>query len=222
MKKFVTVIITLLITLLPLLVYSDSAQAKDKYSSYSRLKAHQTINDDYRINSHDGPTSRAVIAIHGGKIELSTSELATTVAEWSGSDLYTFEGIKERHNGILHITSTHFNEPIARDLVSRSDKTLSIHGCRGKQAMTYVGGRDQELAKKIAASLKAAGFKVKNPPARLDGKNRKNICNKNAVHKGVQLELTLSQRKQLFSDEKPTATFYRYATALAQVMGSGH
>lgn len=218
MKKFFAFMLVLAMAILPLLVNTEQAQAKDVYSSFSKLKKHQTRGDDYQITRYNGPSSTAVLAIHGGKIEIHTSELAATVAKWTGSDLYTFEGTKARHNGILHITSTHFNEPIARNLVSQSNKTLSIHGCKGKRAVTYVGGQDTDLGKKIAANLRAAGFKVVKPPKRLDGKNSKNICNQNAIAEGVQLELTLPLRKQFFTGSQPTDTFYRYANALSKAL----
>ncbi|MDD4561790.1 MAG: poly-gamma-glutamate hydrolase family protein, partial [Syntrophomonadaceae bacterium] len=77
---------------------------------------------------------------------------------------------------------------------------------------------DTVLGKEIKASLKDAGFKVVNPPKRLDGKNPKNICNKNASGKGVQLELTVPLREQFGSDSGPTDTFYRYAAAVSKVL----
>ncbi len=218
MKKFFAFILVLAVAILPLLVNPEPSEAKDVYSSFSKLRKHQTPGDDYRITSYNGPSKTAVIAIHGGKIEIHTSELASTVAKLTGSDLYTFEGIKAKRNSILHITSTRFNEPIARKLVAQSNKTLSIHGCKGKRAVTYVGGQDTDLGKKITASLRKAGFKVVKPPKRLDGKNSKNICNKNAAGEGVQLELTLPLRKQFFSNSQPTAAFYRYARALSQAL----
>ena len=218
MKKLFTLILVLAVAILPILVNPEQAQAKDVYSSFSKLRKHQTAGDDYRITRYNGPSKTAVIAIHGGKIEIHTSELASKVANRTGSDLYTFEGTKARRNGILHITSTRFNEPIARNLVSQSDKTLSIHGCKGKRAVTYVGGRDTDLGKKMASNLREAGFKVVKPPKRLDGKNPKNICNKNAAGKGVQLELTLPLRKRFFSGSQPTDAFYRYANAVSKAL----
>jgi len=218
MKKIFVLMLALAMGILPVFINPEPIQAKDVYSSFSRLKKHQTQGEDYRITKYNGPSTTAVIAIHGGKIELHTSKLAKVVAEQTGSDLYTFEGIKAGRNGILHITSTHFNEPVARTLVSQSDKTLSIHGCKGHRAVTYVGGQDTELGKKIAANLRTAGFKVVKPPKRLDGKNSNNICNKNSTGEGVQLELTLPLRKQFFSGSEPNDTFYRYAAAVSKAL----
>jgi phage replication-related protein YjqB (UPF0714/DUF867 family) len=218
MKKLFSIVLTLIIAIAPVMVNVATADAKDYYRSFSKLAKHQTRGEDYYISKYDGPSNTAVIAIHAGQIELQTGELAATIADWTGSDLYTFEGIKNRNNGVLHVTSTRFNEPIARNLVAQSDVTLSIHGCKGKQAVTYIGGQDKDLGKKIKASLKDAGFKVVTPPKRLNGKNPKNICNKNASAKGVQLELTVPLRKQFVSDSGPTDTFYRYAAAVSKAL----
>ncbi len=218
MKKLFSIMLTLIIAIIPILVNTDVADAKDYYSSFSKLAKHQAPGGDYLINKHNGPSDTAVIAIHGGNIEFQTGELATTIAEWTGSDLYTFKGIKDRNNSILHITSTHFNEPVARNLVAQSNITLSIHGCKGKRAVTYIGGQDTVLGRKIKVSLKDAGFKVVTPPKRLDGKNPKNICNKNASDKGVQLELTVPLREQFVSESGPTNTFYRYTAAVSKAL----
>ena len=218
MKKLLSIVLTLIIAIAPVMVNTETADAKDYYRSFSKLAKHQTRGEDYYINKYDGPSDTAVIAIHAGQIELQTGELAVTIADLTGSDLYIFEGIKNRNNGILHVTSTRFNEPIARNLVAQSNVTLSIHGCKGKQSVTYIGGQDKVLGKKIKISLKDAGFKVVNPPERLDGKNPKNICNKNASGKGVQLELTVPLREQFVSDSGSTDTFYRYAAAISKAL----
>ena len=218
MKKLFSIVLTLIIVIVPVMVNTETADAKDYYRSFSKLAKHQTRGEDYYINKYDGPSDTAIIAIHAGQIELQTGELAATIADWTGSDLYTFEGIKNRNNGILHVTSTRFNEPVARSLVTQSNKTLSIHGCTGDRAVTYVGGQDTNLGKKIKASLRVSGFKVLTPPKHLDGKNPKNICNKNASGKGVQLELTIPLRKQFVSDSGPTDTFYRYAAAVSKAL----
>jgi phage replication-related protein YjqB (UPF0714/DUF867 family) len=218
MKKLFSIVLTLIIAIAPVMVNTETADAKDCYRSFSKLAKHQTRGEDYYINKYDGPSDTAVIAIHAGQIELQTGELATTIADWTGSDLYTFEGIKIKNNSILHVTSTRFNEPVVRNLVAQSNKTLSVHGCTGSRAVTYVGGQDTKLGKKIKASLRDAGFKVLTPPKHLDGKNSKNICNKNARGKGVQLELTVPLREQFMSDSGPTDTFYRYAAAVSKAL----
>lgn len=187
----------------------------DTYSSYNSLKAHKTINVDYKIVSRDTASSKAVIAIHGGTIERETDEIASAVATRGRYDFYSFIALKSGGSS-LHITSTNFDEPRARKLVAKSTKTLSIHGCGGtSQAITYVGGLDTTLRNKVMSSLKAAGFKVAYAPSRLGGQARANICNSNSIHKGVQLELSSPMRTKLANNSK---SFDLYVKALANAL----
>ncbi len=216
MKNISKVVLTLVLAtfLTPLLLWVGTAQA-DVYSSYKQLSKHQTKNKDYRITSYNGPSSTAVIAIHGGKIEIGTCKLAKSVAQKTGSDLYTFEGIKKSNNNALHITSSKFDEPIGKKIVANSTRTLSIHGCRGSSNVTYVGGKDKTLGAKVKAELKKAGFRVATPPARLAGTNSSNIANENKSKKGVQLELTYSQRQALL---KNSSLYSKYVNALSKAL----
>ena len=214
MKKISLLLAVFMITIL---IWPATAQA-DVYKNFKQLKARQTQNVDYRISFYDGPTSTAVNAIHGGLIEIGTSEIAKEVAKRTGSDWYSFEGIKKSNNRVLHITSSRFDEPIAKALVAKSKKTLSIHGCKRSSMITYVGGRDKQLAAKVKASLKKAGFKVGTAPDNLNGDSKYNICNKNAVKKGVQLEISTAQRNAFFSGGEKTQAFYRYVQALAEAL----
>lgn len=210
MKKRILII---LLTFLMMASLAVPAMA-DTYSSYNSLKAHKTINVDYRIVSRDTSSSTAVIAIHGGAIERETDEIASAVASRGGYDYYGFIGLK--NGSSLHITSTKFDEPIARRLVAKSTRTLAIHGCGGtSQAITYVGGLDKTLGKKVKASLQAAGFKAASAPTRLAGTARANICNSNSIHKGVQLELSGPMRTKLANN---SALFNNYVAALNKAL----
>lgn len=213
MRKLLTTL-GIITVLLASLAWTPLASA-DVYSSYGSLAAKQAIGRDYKITSYDGPSSTAVIAIHGGGIEIGTSKIAKAVAKITGSDLYTFKGIKKSNNGILHITSTRFNEPTARKLVAKSLKTLSIHGCSSSSNITYVGGRDKTLAAKVKSELKKSGFKVGLPKQSLSGSNPANICNRNANGKGVQLELNYGLRKALINDPD---LHDKYVNALARAL----
>ncbi|HPF44491.1 MAG TPA: poly-gamma-glutamate hydrolase family protein [Syntrophomonadaceae bacterium] len=205
-KKFIGAII--LAVLFTPLFWTTSVQA-DVYSSYSKLAVRQDKGEDYRITSYNGPSTTAVIAIHGGGIEIGTSELAKSVAKLTGSDLYTFEGLKCSNNGILHITSTKFNEPKGKNLVAESKLTLSIHGCSGSSKTTLVGGRDKALAARVKAELKKAGFKTATPKKSLSGTSIYNICNENASNKGVQLELTYAMRQALLKNQDLYDTYVK-------------
>ncbi len=204
-------LIVAIITFIMITTVASPAIA-DNYSSYNSLKAHKTINKDYRIVTRDTASSKAVIAIHGGTIEHETDEIASAVANRGNFDYYGFMALKGGFS--LHLTSTNFDEPRARNLVAKSTQTLAIHGCGGtNQAITYVGGLDTELGREIKSSLQAAGFKVAAAPARLAGTAQANICNSNHINKGVQLELSSPMRTRLGNNSDD---FNRYAAALAK------
>lgn len=208
----------LIITVLIATLGGPATAQADVYKNYRQLSSKQDEGVDYRITSYDGPTSTAVIAVHGGGIEPGTSQMTRKVAQLTGADLYLFEGLKDSNNFKLHITSSRFNEPEAKALVAKSKKTLSIHGCRGSAKVTYVGGQDKKLAAKIKSELKKAGFKVGKAPGNLNGNHPSNICNENAIGKGAQIELSYAMRQSLFDNGKKNAAFHRYAAALAAAL----
>lgn len=197
---------------------TSTTQAKDTFKSFQQLQSRYEEDIDFCIGSINRDSSILVMAIHGGSIEIGTSQLARSVAEKLQCDLYLFEGIRDYNNRILHITSTNFNEPKARELVKATNLTLSIHGCRGIEEVTYIGGLDSKTKKEIFKHLKAAGFTVKSAPSRLSGEQVDNICNQNRINKGVQLELTYGMRKLLLNDSDSNQLFKSYTDALAAAL----
>lgn len=157
---------------------------------------------DYMIESNETNSSVIIIAIHGGKIEIGTTEIARSISQLGKYNYYSFIGVMKSNNSSLHITSTKFNEEKAIKMVTESKTTISIHGCAGVDKVTYIGGLDTELGKKIKKNLIDAGFKVEQAPENLSGTSKDNIANKNIFKKGIQLELTNSLRYDLLSDTK--------------------
>ncbi len=101
-----------------------------------------------RVRIETRRDAAAVIAPHGGGIEPGTSELAEAIA---GADLsfYAFEGLKKDGNGDLHVTSDHFDEATAIELVSASPTVVAVHGelkCTDKVA--FLGGLDKDLGQR--------------------------------------------------------------------------
>src|SRR5580704_3841422 len=97
----------------------------DKYRSFPELAAAET-QGGYEVRTrYSGAT--LILAPHGGGIEPGTSELAEAIA---GDDhsLYLFEGMKQRNNRDLHITSTNFDERECMTALHRSDRVVAIHG----------------------------------------------------------------------------------------------
>ncbi|HWQ78218.1 MAG TPA: poly-gamma-glutamate hydrolase family protein [Anaerovoracaceae bacterium] len=152
---------------------------------------------DFKIESNRTGSGVAVIAIHGGKIETGTTELAYALASRNNYSYYSFLGVKLTENYLLHIESDLFDEQIALETVSGSETTISIHGCAGSKEFTYVGGRDVEMADKVKDSLIKYGFTVREAPDELAGLSPDNIANKNQKGAGVQLELSQGLREQL-------------------------
>jgi phage replication-related protein YjqB (UPF0714/DUF867 family) len=207
-----------MVALLIVFTCTSTSQASDVFKSFQQLKSRYKEDVDFCIGSINRDSSTLVMAIHGGSIEIGTSQIARSVAKILQCDLYLFEGIRDCNNNLLHITSTNFNEPRAHKLVNKSDLTLSIHGCRGTDEVTYIGGLDSKTGKKITKHLQAAGFKVKDAPTRLSGQQVDNICNQNSTNKGVQLELTYAMRQLLLYGSEADQLFENYTEALAAAM----
>lgn len=194
----------------------------DLYANYAALAAARQIGVDYRILVRTPPGSRlAHIAIHGGGIERGTTEVADYLAG-SASRFYSFDGMLSSGNSDLHITSTHFDEPQALELVAAADYVISWHGAAGDDVVTYLGGLDTEIGQRIAEALEAAGFTVASGGTELGGTNPLNICNRGARAMGVQMELSNGLRSSFFEDFTRagresgvrTASFYAYVTAI--------
>jgi len=215
LAKFIG-ILCLSICTLP--IYTVAA-ADDSYANYNELATAKIIGVDYTINSRSTASDTAVIAIHGGSIEPGTSELADAIAG-TKYDFYSFNGIMKSNNSSLHITSTNFNEPIARTLVKASNKTISVHGFSDSSKLTYVGGKDKIMIEKVKASLTAAGFAVADAPSYLGATDATNICNDNLIQAGVQIELSTGLRTSFYSSltttgrQTKTADFSKYSNAI--------
>ena len=170
--------------------------AKDTYNSFNELKIHEALNKDYKISIRDIKSPLTVIAPHGGNIEPRTSYVANSIAG-NEFNCYCFEGIKVSNNGSLHITSHNFDEPQALKLIARSETVVSVHACTDKETLVYLGGLDETLIRAIAKGLKAAGIMVAKQNSKYRGVNPKNICNRGATGKGVQLEISRGLRDDL-------------------------
>jgi phage replication-related protein YjqB (UPF0714/DUF867 family) len=173
----------------------------DKYAEYAELALTEVPGRDYRVVAVERPESAvAVIAPHGGSIEIGTSEIATLIAGGEHS-LFSFEGLKPYgRNRDLHITSHRFNHPECLALVSRCKVVLAIHGCRGESGI-FIGGLDVALKELLAHRLGAAGFRTVTEGHRYLGVNPLNICNRGARGRGAQLEFTRDLRDAPIRDD---------------------
>lgn len=178
---------------------------KDKYRSYEELSTFEEEGDDYQVEvlSGQGRSSEIVIiAPHGGGIEKHTSSIAREIAG-DEFDLYLFEGTKQNCNfATLHIMSIRFDEPRCVELVEQSQTAVAVHGKSGKKKAVLVGGRDDDLAEQMINELENAGFDAtREESGPVSGMSKKNICNRTASGKGVQLEIYRGLRDDLDGSE---------------------
>lgn len=183
-----------------------------------RLNTSVTDFGDHKIESNVSDPDIITVAIHGGKIESGTTELAYALASRNDYSYYSYLGARLTDNFHLHIESEKFDEPAALKMVSGSETTISVHGCAGLEGFTYVGGRDFELADKVREALTKHGFTVLEAPAELAGLSPYNIVNKNKKSAGVQLELSQGLRDQLLAADG--ILMESYVTAIGEAVDS--
>jgi phage replication-related protein YjqB (UPF0714/DUF867 family) len=200
----------------------------DTYSNYALLSAEQADGVDFRRELRRTGSIVSHIAVHGGGIEAGTTEAADAVAALNGQSYYSFVGLKLRSNNVLHVTSTHFDEPECIALQESVLHTVSYHGCAGTGCTIHMGGTDRELGQSIGWSLQSAGFVVDWQPVEdRNGSAVRNICNRTISGMGVQLELSAGLRQAFFpaadisramrESGQRTETFRRFVTAVAAV-----
>ncbi len=164
----------------------------DKYKNFAQLKDEEPA-EAWRVRRRLRDSKVLIIAPHGGAIEPGTSPLAALIAGQT-YNLYRFEGRKPPgQNPHLHITSHHFDEPRALEMVQKCSIVLGIHGCKGTGAI-YVGGLDRPLRKALATALKSTGLRVEADRPGFRAENPFNICNRGSRGRGAQLELTWELR----------------------------
>jgi phage replication-related protein YjqB (UPF0714/DUF867 family) len=162
----------------------------------------------------DNPeTQKIVLAIHGGGIETGTSELALAVAGFHPDtlapaadgrglhDFWLFEGLLPEGNGRLHVTASHYDDRIAKELVKNARRCISLHGCQDDQAngKIQVGGLDKKLREIVLEELDAADIPAQLATDELlDGNEPENIGNSTKVKGCAQLEMGTEFRHCLF------------------------
>jgi phage replication-related protein YjqB (UPF0714/DUF867 family) len=195
-----------------------SLEVEARYRCYAELQSHEVEGRDYRIILKLGRSGVLVLAPHGGCIEPGSSEIATAVAADDHS-LYIFEGLKPAGNWNLHLASTRFDEPVCISALKQSKRAITIHGCRDKSDLVYLGGLDIILQRSVEDSLSHSGF-ITGRRDGITGRSEQNICNRNVSASGVQIELSRDLRFAMFVDLKvnggrqPTPIFHRFVAAL--------
>ncbi len=155
----------------------------DKYKNFQELSLYEKEGEDFEIRYIFRNSAILVMAPHGGRIEPYTGTLAELIAGDIFS-YYVFRGIKKKENRLLHLTSHHFDEPVAMNAVRHSDKVVAIHGVKNKnREFLMIGGTASLLCRKLEINLKSADFHVMPPTDRMAGTHPGNICNKGRIRK---------------------------------------
>lgn len=182
--------------------HNEEDMMVDQFASITELKQQTQEGQDWEIISENRNSDVLVAAVHGGAIERGTTELAALIAEQGEFNYYTFKAIRRNHNDALHVTSSHFDEPLLHQMVKNNTTIVSIHGCNGKHSKVYVGGQDHALGQRIESQLRTLGVKTEAAPAPINGMSNDNFVNQGQTAQGVQLELTVPLRKQFFNNGK--------------------
>jgi phage replication-related protein YjqB (UPF0714/DUF867 family) len=203
-----------------IIVVGDENMIIKEYLSFYHLRHEEKEGLDYSIQCFPRDSDVVVIAPHGGEIEPGTTEIAKTIASDRFS-FYTLEGLKPQGNKRLHIASNHFDEDRAYRIVQASQLVVAIHGCCGYVNWVFIGGLALPERKRIAQSLRGAGFQVEiYPPKPLAGEHKNNICNGGINGKGIQIEIDKSIRETMFRSlskdgrEETTIIFDRFVEAI--------
>lgn len=170
------------------------------YRNFEELKSRELEGKDYQIRFHLRDERVLIMAPHGGEIEPTTTTIAEAIAGENYS-CYSFEGLKEEGNGVLHIESHLFDEPQALQAVKKADVVITVHGqLNHQEGFIMVGGLHVDLRSEIRRRLEAAGFQMRTPPEGLQGIDPENICNRGRLKGGIQLEVSRKERDALRKD----------------------
>lgn len=195
----------------------------DCYSSYRELAAHHVAGRDYSIDLTRRASPITIVAPHGGGLELGTSEIARAIAAHHFS-LYCFEAVAEDDTGILHLTSTRFDEPQAIKLIACSHTVVTIHGCADAAPVVFIGGLDRVLKRRLIEELQHAGFDAQDDNSHHAGSSPLNLCNRGKRGQGIQLEITRGLRRQMFAGmrrharEETTPIFASFTATVRRVL----
>ena len=202
---------------LPLSVAAEP-RARDAYASNTALYADPSLVEgvDYaRRYNRSASSSTAVIAPHGGGIEVGTSELCLAVAGYHPAtlaarppvyDYWMFEGLRPSNNDELHVTSSHCDDPVALSMCGSVRHALGLHGCTPAQASlpaetkaVGVGGRNATFKRYLLEELADFGAADAAGWESLDGNAPGNIANRTLLGMGAQLEITTPLRAAMFT-----------------------
>lgn len=171
----------------------------DLYNSMTDLMSKTTEGEDWDIETIDVPSDIISMAVHGGGIEIGSSELSRVIAEKGGYNYFSFVAKLSSNNSQLHVTSTRYDAPRIISKIQDSKHSISVHGAAGDESYTYMGGGNTALKNLIWKNLVEKGFDCRESPGNIAGVKPMNIANRTTLGMGVQLELSTQQRKEFFT-----------------------
>lgn len=177
---------------------------EDKYANFAELSLHAKEGIDFNIEAEDRGSPVVIVSIHGNQIEPGTEVVVKALADVDLS-YYLFLGNDQNQ----HITSTHFDEQGCLDLISRSEKVITVHGKAGAGQFVMLGGLDTELIQTVSKKLEENGFSVLPPSLNVTGTESENICNRGKSGKGLQIELSKELREAFKNDHTLLSNFVR-------------
>lgn len=131
-------------------------------NSVAELVLGYEAHKDYQVHMRDRGADVTITAIHGGRIEPLTSELAQAIAG-NEHNLYELRGLLAADNAALRIPTARFNEIRLNALVRRSLVCLALDGVPGSRELVHLGGKNSHLKAILAEQLAQAGFEVAAP-----------------------------------------------------------
>lgn len=197
----------------------------DTYPNIEALENAETVGVAYNIEVKRQNPNMIYFSPHAGGIEVGTTELIYRVVELTGGSLYLFQGLLSSGNSRLHVTSTHFDEPMAVYMLSKHTDAVSFHGYKDDyNKNTLVGGLNTELRNLIVSKLNSKGIAAEVATDRFTATDPDNIVNRCASGKGVQLEISSKQRRAFFENDdwskgnrgNVTQEFLDYADAIKE------
>jgi phage replication-related protein YjqB (UPF0714/DUF867 family) len=158
--------------------------------TFAELLGHPGVLEVSELRSRFG-----FLAFHGG-LEAGTDDIAARAAEQAGASLYA---VVQPADLRCHIPSHEVQpamSPALAEFLSHVDVAVAIHGYgrKGRSYEVLLGGRNRELAGRLAAALSTAmpEYEIIDDldriPVELRGLHRSNPVNRPA-RAGVQLEL---------------------------------
>ncbi|MCY7924845.1 poly-gamma-glutamate hydrolase family protein [Bacillus haynesii] len=196
----------------------------DQYGSFTEMAENEIEGTDYSVAARDAGSALLVMAPHGGGIEPGISEIVRAFEE--GFSVYLLEGLKRRGNKSLHVTSAHFDCPLAVRMAAGHRYILAFHGYdEPSRRHTLIGGTDRRRALMFAETLEKHGFSAELAAERgyLSGTNSVSINNRCQTGLSVQFEISTAQRKAMFEQftlkgrrTSQNEVFSRYVKALKE------